>query len=112
MAKLSPPPSLQHLVRTWRDNPERTKKVLVNAVFRFADSLVARNSRYAALERLLRREPPRLRGWSAGQPIVADGQELLAGSLAAAHATAQATQRGIRAAIRCARRGCEDDADE
>ncbi len=30
MAKLSNPPSLQHLVRTWRDSPERTKKVLVN----------------------------------------------------------------------------------
>ena len=30
MAKLSSPPSLQHLVRTWRDSPERTRKVLVN----------------------------------------------------------------------------------
>lgn len=30
MAKLTSPPSLQHLVRTWRDSPERTRKVLVN----------------------------------------------------------------------------------
>lgn len=29
MAKLTSPPSLQHLVRTWRNNPERTRKVLV-----------------------------------------------------------------------------------
>lgn len=30
MAKLKSPPSLQHLVRTWRDSPERTRKVLIN----------------------------------------------------------------------------------
>ncbi len=30
MAKLTSPPSLQHLVRTWRDSPERTRKVLIN----------------------------------------------------------------------------------
>lgn len=61
-------------------------KVLVNAVFRFADGLIARDGRYAALERLLRREPPRLRGWSAGQPVLGGAQDLLDASLAAVQA--------------------------
>lgn len=30
MAKLTSPPSLQHMVRTWRDSPERTRNVLIN----------------------------------------------------------------------------------
>ena len=58
-------------------------KVLVNALYRFADSLIAQDGRYVALQRLLRREPPRLSGWSAGQPVIGPGQDILAGSLAA-----------------------------
>ena len=61
-------------------------KRLVNALYRFADSLLARDGRYAAVEQLLRREPPRLKGWVAGQPIVGAGQDILAGSLAAVQA--------------------------
>ena len=34
-----------------------------------------------ALERLLLREPPALKGWTVGQPIIAPGQNILAGSL-------------------------------
>lgn len=58
-------------------------QALVNALYRFADGLLAGAGRYAALERLLRREPPRLRGRATGHPIVAPGQDLLQGSLAA-----------------------------
>ncbi|MCC6383505.1 MAG: AAA family ATPase, partial [Dehalococcoidia bacterium] len=61
-------------------------KALVEALYRFADSLVAGDGRYAALERVLRREPPQLMGRTAGQPIVAAGQDLLQGSLDAAQA--------------------------
>ena len=59
---------------------------LVNALYRFADGLLAGDGRYAALERLLRREPPRLLGRAPGQAIVAQGQDLLQGSLAAVQA--------------------------
>ncbi|MEP7247188.1 MAG: TM0106 family RecB-like putative nuclease, partial [Gammaproteobacteria bacterium] len=59
---------------------------IVDAIFRFADSKLAHDSRYPALERLLLREPPKLKGWSVGQPIIAPGQDILAGSLAAAEA--------------------------
>ena len=63
--------------------------VLVNAVFRFADSVLAGDGRYPALHRLLRREPPRLRGWAAGQALVVAGQDLLDASLAAVLAMEQ-----------------------
>ena len=61
-------------------------ETLVDALFRFADSRIAGDGRYAALERLLLREPPRLTGWSDGQPIIAPGQDILAGSLVAVQA--------------------------
>ena len=61
-------------------------KVMVNALYRFADSFLAGDDQYLALKRLLRREPPKLRGWAAGQAILADGQDALDGSLAAADA--------------------------
>ena len=64
-------------------------KVLVNAVYRFADSFLAKDGRYAALEGLLRREPPRLKGWAPGQPIVPEGQDLLNASLVAVQAMEQ-----------------------
>ena len=61
-------------------------KALVDALFRFADSVLAGDDRYPALKRLLRREPPRLEGRSPGQPVVPPGQDIVQGSLAAAMA--------------------------
>lgn len=61
-------------------------KSIVDAIFRFADSTLAADGRYPALERFLLREAPKLTGWSVGQPIVAPGQDILAGSLAAVQA--------------------------
>ncbi|HEY6354349.1 MAG TPA: TM0106 family RecB-like putative nuclease, partial [Burkholderiaceae bacterium] len=57
---------------------------LVDALYRFADSLLAGDGRYAALEGLLRRELPRLRGRAAGEPIVAPTVDIMQGSIAAA----------------------------
>ncbi len=59
---------------------------LVEALYRFADSVLAGSGRYAALEGLLRREPPRLQGRTPGEPIVAPGVEIVAGGIAAARA--------------------------
>ena len=64
-------------------------KGLINALYRFADSFLAGDGRYAALLQLLRREPPRLKGWAVGQPIIGAGQDILAGSLAAVQAMDQ-----------------------
>lgn len=59
---------------------------IVDAIFRFAESKLSDDGRYPALERLLLREPPKLTGWSVGQPIIAPGRDILAGSLAAVQA--------------------------
>ena len=61
-------------------------KALVDALFRFADSVLAGDDRHLALKRLLRREPPRLEGRLPGQPVVPPGQDIVQGSLAAAMA--------------------------
>ncbi|MBU6257927.1 MAG: TM0106 family RecB-like putative nuclease [Burkholderiales bacterium] len=61
-------------------------KGLIDALFRFADSVLAGDERHLALKRLLRREPPRLTGWSPGQSIVPPGLDIVQGSLAAAMA--------------------------
>ncbi len=61
-------------------------ETLVDALHRFADSVLAGDGRYAALEGPLRREPPRLRGRAAGEPIVPSGTDLLPASLAALRA--------------------------
>jgi uncharacterized protein len=57
---------------------------LVNALYRVADSVLAGDGRYAALEGLLRREPPRLNGRVPGEPIVPAGADLVQASIAAA----------------------------
>ena len=44
--------------------------VLTDAVFRFADNLIAGDHRYAALEGILRRGPPEIEGLAPGSPIV------------------------------------------
>ncbi|HSW24499.1 MAG TPA: DEAD/DEAH box helicase, partial [Burkholderiaceae bacterium] len=66
-----------------RDAPPGTA-ALVEALYRFADSVLAGNGRYAALEGLLRREPPRLHGRAPGTPIVAPDVEVVQGSIDAA----------------------------
>jgi uncharacterized protein len=43
---------------------------LTKAVFKFADSIINRDKRYAALEAILNRATPSIKGHSAGQPIV------------------------------------------
>jgi predicted RecB family nuclease len=57
---------------------------LIDAVYRFADSKLAQDGRYLALERLLLREPPRLNGRRAGQPVITPGEDLVKGSIEAA----------------------------
>jgi len=59
-------------------------EALVNALFRFADSTLSGDDRYLGLKRLLRREPPRLAGWSPGQPVIPAGHDIVQGSLVAA----------------------------
>lgn len=57
---------------------------LIDAVYRFADSVLAQDGKYLALQRLLLREPPRLAGRAVGQPVIATGQDLVQGSVDAA----------------------------
>lgn len=59
---------------------------LTEALFRFADSLLAGNGAYLALERLLRRELPSLVGRDAGQPLVEQEPDLVPGCIAAVRA--------------------------
>ncbi len=44
--------------------------VLKEALYRFADSVIAGDRRYAALEAILRRERPAIRGLPAGSPVI------------------------------------------
>ena len=64
-------------------------KVLRAAIRRFADSVVANDGKFKAVERLLRREPPRLKGRAPGSPIIAPGHNLVAGTAAAVGAMDQ-----------------------
>lgn len=59
---------------------------LVDALYRFADSLLGGNGRYAALEGLLRRDPPRLLGRLSGEPIVGQGIDIAQASIDAVRA--------------------------
>lgn len=58
-------------------------KPLRAAIARFAASVAQGTDKFPALERLLKREPPRLRGRKAGAPIVAPGADLVEASIAA-----------------------------
>lgn len=51
---------------------------LKGALFRFAESLLAQDQRYAAIEAVLNQELPRLAGYQLGRPIVDDTREPLA----------------------------------
>ncbi|MFZ5483844.1 MAG: TM0106 family RecB-like putative nuclease [Pseudomonadota bacterium] len=53
------------------------------ALRRFADSLIEGDARYPAIEAVLRRELPRLKGRKPGRPIIRDDARLLAETIAA-----------------------------
>lgn len=78
-AKRAPPPPRLSL---GPGGPPKTD-ALVDALYRFADTVLAGDARYSALEGLLRREPPRLRGYATGASIVPAGADLLQSSVAA-----------------------------
>ena len=83
------------LKRAWADVPTRLSlgpngpidsSKVVNAVFAFADSVVAGGAVHEAVEQFLRRDPPRLAGPVAQAPIVAPGSDIVAGCVAAVRA--------------------------
>ncbi|MGE4579125.1 MAG: TM0106 family RecB-like putative nuclease [Desulfuromonadales bacterium] len=50
-------------------------EILKEAVYRFADSVLAGDHRYAAIEAILRRSPPEISGLASGASVVAGGGE-------------------------------------
>lgn len=52
-------------------------KVLKEAVFRFADSLIAGDDRYMAVRSVLRHDLPNIRGHSSGDPIIDETKPVL-----------------------------------
>ena len=50
---------------------------LTNAAFRFADSVIAGDHRYAAIEALLRGDLPRITGHTSGTPLISEDAESL-----------------------------------
>jgi uncharacterized protein len=56
---------------------------LRHAVWRFADSIVQGDRKYAAAEAFLRKLPPALRGLEPGDPIVVGGDDLIGATTAA-----------------------------
>lgn len=75
----APPPQLS-LGPEWPTDADS----IVDSLFLFADSHIAGNGQYPALKAFLRREPPRLHGHVPGQPLIAPGQDVTAGAVAAA----------------------------
>jgi uncharacterized protein len=61
----------------------REDKVLREAIQRFADSVAQRADAFPAVEALLKRDAPRFRGRSPGQPLVASSAGLLADAISA-----------------------------
>ena len=55
--------------------------ILCEAVFRFADSLVAKDGRFPALRALLRKDPPSVHGHAVGAALLSGGGTLLQGTL-------------------------------
>jgi hypothetical protein len=56
--------------------------VMRDAIYRYADAIVARSSDYAAITSVLKRERPRVTGLATGAPIV-DPKDLLTGAVSA-----------------------------
>jgi predicted RecB family nuclease len=61
----------------------RDPKVLKEAVYRFAEALIAGNAVYWAISSVLKRERPRVKGIAAGADIVAAGTDLNAAAVSA-----------------------------
>lgn len=59
-------------------------KGIVEALYRVADSLLAEDGAFPAIEQFLARRPPRLVGRPEGQPIVDPGEDLVQASIRAA----------------------------
>ena len=79
-AKRPPPPQRLNLGPGGPIDNDR----LVDALYRFADSVRKADNRHLALKRLLQREPVRLKSHAPGQPIIAAGQDVVHGSVNAA----------------------------
>jgi uncharacterized protein len=58
--------------------------VLREAVYRYADALIADDGRYGAISSILRREYPRVKGIAAGQPIILGSDYVAQASVAIA----------------------------
>jgi uncharacterized protein len=58
-------------------------KVITEALFRFADSLIAQDGRYRAMEGILSQEPPRIKGHAPDQAIIDEGFDLMPQVIAA-----------------------------
>lgn len=52
--------------------------VIRDALFRFADSVLAADHAYPALEAILRRDPPQVRGHNLGEPLIPRGRATVA----------------------------------
>jgi predicted RecB family nuclease len=65
--------------------PERPldPQVLRDAIYRYADSLIAGSPDYAAISSILKRERPRVSGLAAGEYMIPAAVELLAGAVSA-----------------------------
>ena len=81
--------------RAWAQVPERLSigpggpldaSKIVAALFRFADSVLAADSEYEAIEQFLRREAPRLVGRTPQVPILGEASDVVAGCVAAVRA--------------------------
>ncbi len=58
-------------------------EVLRAAIYRFADSIIARDGRFGAVESVLRRNLPSIKDRLTGEPVVASPAELLGGTVTA-----------------------------
>ncbi|MEA2822982.1 MAG: hypothetical protein QOJ86_4986 [Bradyrhizobium sp.] len=59
-------------------------EVLRGAIYRYAETVIAGDkARYTALTDIMKKSAPRLRGHAAGTPVIPEGTELVAGSVAA-----------------------------
>ncbi|MDW7773730.1 MAG: TM0106 family RecB-like putative nuclease [Desulfobulbaceae bacterium] len=54
-----------------------SSKVITDALFRFADSMIAQDRKYPAIEAILRRALPNIRGHEPGRTVIDENQELL-----------------------------------
>jgi uncharacterized protein len=61
----------------------RDPAVMRDAVYRYADSVIAGSADYTAISSILKRERPRISGLAAGEDIIGAGADLLAGAVSA-----------------------------